>query len=76
MPFFGRNEACRKRLLFEKVSRASTPVAESIVCPLLVASIFPARSSDRTSSRTASKSHPKGSFANSSARNRPLAVSP
>jgi hypothetical protein len=26
MPFFGRNDACRNRLLFENVSRASTPV--------------------------------------------------
>ena len=46
MPFFGRNDACRNRLLFENVSRASTPVTESIVWPLLVASILPARSSD------------------------------
>ena len=76
MPFFGRNDACRNRLLFENVSRASTPVAESIVWPLLVASILPARSSERTRRRTTSKSQPNGSFANSSARKRPLAVSP
>ncbi len=76
MPFLGRKDACRNRLLFEKVSRASTLVTESSVWPLLVASILPARSSDSTRRRTASKSHPKGSFANSSVRNRPLAVSP
>ena len=76
MPFFGRNEAWRKKLLFEKVSRASIPVAESIVWPLLVAWIFPARSNESTSKRTTSKSQPNGSFASSSARNRPLAVSP
>ena len=76
MPLFGRKDDWRKRLLFEKVSLASMLVAESIVWPLLVASIFPARSRDRTRRRTASKSHPNGSFANSSARKRPLAVSP
>ena len=52
------------------------PVAEPKVCPLLVASTASARSSDRTRSRTTSKSQPNGSFANSSERNRPVAVSP
>ena len=28
MPFFGRKDACRNRLLFENVSRASTPVTD------------------------------------------------
>jgi hypothetical protein len=41
-------------------------VTVSSVCPLLVASIWPERSSDRTRSRTTSKSQPKGSLANSS----------
>ena len=34
IPFFGRKEACRKTLLLENVSRASTPVVDTIVCPL------------------------------------------
>ena len=52
MPFLGRNDAWRKRLLFENVSRRLRPGRRVEVWPLLVASIFPARSSDSTSSRT------------------------
>jgi hypothetical protein len=69
-------DACRNRLLLAKVVRASRDRADSITCPLLVASILPARSSAMTSRRTTSKSQPNGSLANSSVRSRPLALSP
>ena len=72
----GRKEAWRNRLLLLKVVRASSDRADSMTWPLLVASILPARKRAMISRRRTSNSQPKGSLANSSASQRPVAVSP